>query len=264
MKIIDCILFYNEIDMLLYHLKELNDIVDIFIIIESNYTFAGNKKILYYDENKDKFIKYKTKIKHLIINDMPNDGNAWNNEYHQRKSVTRVLDKMELNDDDYLIISDVDEIANKKKLVEIKKNKYIGVNILVSDMYYYNLECKAKKKWYDLKIVDYQTYLKYNKDVQKIRTLYRPVRRISNGGWHFSYFGDINFIKNKIQNIAHQEFNKLKYLKDEQIKTQIKNCDDLFFRDNKRTHGFYHENIEDNDFLPENYKDLINLNMKIE
>ena len=36
-----------------------------------------------------------------------------------------------------------------------EKNKYIGVNILVSDMYCYNLECKAKKKWYDLKIVDH-------------------------------------------------------------------------------------------------------------
>jgi len=27
------------------------------------------------------------------------------------------------------------------------------------------------------------------------------------GGWHLSYFGDINFIKNKINNFAHQEFN---------------------------------------------------------
>ena len=74
MKIIDCILFYNEIDMLLYHLKELNDTVDNFIIIESNYTFVGNKKRLYYEENKDKFIKYKNKIRHLIVNDIPNDG----------------------------------------------------------------------------------------------------------------------------------------------------------------------------------------------
>ena len=255
--IVDCILFYNEIDMLLFHLKELNNIVDYFIIIESNYTFAGNKKKLYYNENKDKFMKYNTKIKHLIIDDMPNNGNAWDNEFHQRKSVTRVLDQMNLDDDDYLIISDVDEIANKKKLIEIKENKYTGINILVSDMYYYNLECKAKKKWNDLKIVDYQTYLKYNKDLQKIRKIYRHARRISNGGWHFSYFGDIKYIKNKIQNIAHQEFNKPEYLIDEKIKTQIKNCDDLFFRDNKRTHDFYRENIEDNDFLPTYYKDLI-------
>ncbi len=39
MKIIDCFTFYNEIDLLIYRLNILNDIVDYFIIVESTHTY---------------------------------------------------------------------------------------------------------------------------------------------------------------------------------------------------------------------------------
>ena len=39
MKIVDCFIFYNELDMLEFRLKELNDIVDYFVLVESTYTF---------------------------------------------------------------------------------------------------------------------------------------------------------------------------------------------------------------------------------
>ena len=41
--------------------------------------------------------------------------------FNNENDYNLILDKMELSDDDYLIISDVDEIANKKKLIELKK-----------------------------------------------------------------------------------------------------------------------------------------------
>ena len=47
MKIIDCFLFYNELELLKFKLKELNDVVDYFVLIESKYTFVGNEKELY-------------------------------------------------------------------------------------------------------------------------------------------------------------------------------------------------------------------------
>ena len=33
MKIVDCFIFYNEIDMLLYRLDTLNEYVDYFVVI---------------------------------------------------------------------------------------------------------------------------------------------------------------------------------------------------------------------------------------
>ena len=66
MKIIDCFLFYNELELLKFKLKELNDIVDYFVLIESKYTFVGNEKELYYEKNKVLFSEYNHKIIHVI------------------------------------------------------------------------------------------------------------------------------------------------------------------------------------------------------
>ena len=42
--IIDCFIFYNEIDLLKFRLEYLYNIVDYFVLVESTTTFAGNKK----------------------------------------------------------------------------------------------------------------------------------------------------------------------------------------------------------------------------
>ena len=65
-KIIDCFIFYNELDLLYYRLSTLYDIVDYFIIIESTHTFSGKEKKLFLNENLILFDKFKSKIIHLI------------------------------------------------------------------------------------------------------------------------------------------------------------------------------------------------------
>ena len=46
MKIIDCFIFYNELDLLFYRLSVLNNVVDYFVLVEATKTHAGNDKIL--------------------------------------------------------------------------------------------------------------------------------------------------------------------------------------------------------------------------
>ena len=48
MKIVDCFIFYNEIDLLNYRLNLLYDIVDYFIIVEATKTHMGNSKKMYF------------------------------------------------------------------------------------------------------------------------------------------------------------------------------------------------------------------------
>lgn len=78
---------------------------------------------------------------------------------------------------------------------------------------------------------------------------------IPNGGWHFSYFGDVEFIKNKIRNFSHQEFNNSTYLNDYIIKNRIKNSVDLYGRNIKITYI----DIKDNLRLPPNIDYLLEL-----
>jgi len=255
-KIIDCFIFYNELKMLKFRLTELYNTVDFFIVVESTYTFSGKKKELFFENHKNEFSEFKDKIIHVIVEDMPNNDNAWYNEFHQRKSIDRGIKMLNLNDKDIIIITDCDEIPNPKVINQIKVSGITEhIHTLEMEMYYYNLECRGKDYiWQYAKLLTYKTYNK-QRDPQYIRN--HGNMKIQHGGWHFSYFGDVSFIKNKIKHFSHQELNSEKYLNDVLIQTQINNCDDLFFRDNKNVHNFQKYPLSENKNLPKNYKMLL-------
>ena len=106
------------------------------------------------------------------------------------------------------------------------------------DMYYYNITCKATYGCQRSTAIKYLKYKELNNDCEKITKLPDKKDYKLPGGWHFSYYGDINNIKDKIKNFSHQEFNKPEYLDDIKIQKQIDNYDDLFFRKNEDNHFF--------------------------
>jgi len=139
MKIIDCFIFYNELDLLTYRLNILDDIVDYFVIVESTHTFTGKEKQLYFNENKHKFERFNEKIIHIVVDDFPfrnpNGNEVWANEYFQRNAISRGLERIHnLDMDDIIIIADLDEIPAPKILSDIKtSNLTVSVNILQMD-----------------------------------------------------------------------------------------------------------------------------------
>ena len=265
MKIVDTFIFYNELDMLEYRLDELNNYVDYFILVEANKTFNNSTKEFIFEKNKSRYSKYLDKIIHVIVDDMPSGDNPWIREAHQRNCISRGINilnkKNKLDDSDIILLSDVDEIPNTFLLELVRKIPLKDMYNLEQDFYYYNIFCKGQNKWYFPKIGNWENFKKGNP--QDIRmTRYEKV--LKKGGWHFSYFGDPKFIINKIQEFSHQEFNTPTYKNEVTINNIIKNCSDLFFRDNgvnyAGPHGFHHETIENNTFLPKKFYLLNKLN----
>lgn len=253
MKIVDSFIFYNELDLLEFRLELLNDIVDKFVLVESTKTFVGNNKQLFFQENKDRYKKYLEKIVHVIVDDM-NDSNPWNNETTQRNGIQKGLSQIKLVNEDLIIISDADEIIDPKTLSSLKKNNSVqSIMNLVQDLYYYNITCKFEGSWKMSKIMNYKTY-KTKPAPQDIRLT--AGIDVPNGGWHFSYFGDVNFIKNKIMNFSHQEFNNKIYYNKKHLLDKIQNGHDLFNRQGQNI-NFKLIDPEDNDYLPEGYEKLL-------
>lgn len=256
MKIIDCFTFYNELDMLELRLNELYDVVDYFVLVESIKTFVRNDKELYFENNKGRFSKFLDKIIHIIVKDnIPQSSDPWVVEHHQRRCIDIGIKQLNLNNDDIIIITDVDEIPDSKTLLYVKNNNLInGDYVLEFDLYYYNLNCKMRKKWKHPKIINYECYYnEYNCDPEGVRnneTDSLPV--IKNGGWHLSFFGDIEFIKNKIRNFSHQEYNNEYIIDDKRIYKRIQECEELL--DNGWE--FDYIDTEDNTYLPYKYKDF--------
>lgn len=245
MKLIDGFVFYNELGLLKYRLDTLYDIVDNFILVESTKTFSGNSKELFYEKNKHLYEKYQDKIIHIIVDDMPTTNNAWDREAHQRNSISRGFQN--LQDEDLILISDVDEIPNPELLNKLKITGLHSLHSFRQDMYYYNLNMFIDPNWTKTKCFPFSFYKNVSNNVDKIRYMNAPI--LNNGGWHLSYFGDSKFISNKIKNFSHQEYNSDQYTNEENISMRVNSGKDLF----GRSINFQHISIDQNKNLPFNY-----------
>jgi beta-1,4-mannosyl-glycoprotein beta-1,4-N-acetylglucosaminyltransferase len=109
-NILDSFPFNNELDILEIRLNELIDVIDFHIIVESKYNQVGNKKELYYQQNKKRFKKFHHKIIHIIVNDIPSFRDTkdlgWKNENHVRNCIQRGFSKIpyKLEKSDILVV----------------------------------------------------------------------------------------------------------------------------------------------------------------
>ena len=71
---------------------------------------------------------------------MPNDGNTWHNEIHQRNSILDALIVLKAEDDDIVIISDADEIPRAKAIKDFY-NIEMELTALTMDQFSYYLNC---------------------------------------------------------------------------------------------------------------------------
>jgi len=256
MKIVDCFIFYNELEMLNYRLNLLYPYVDYFIIVEAYQTHVGREKSLFFKENAERFKKFSDKIIHVIV-ELPykypcciEKKEQWKNEEYHRDSITEGLKNLKLDEQDVLILSDIDEIPNPELLRAMKNNQIVPFDqvSLEQDFYYYNLRCRFQFKWYHSKIMKYGWYKQSDLTFNKIRGITNSA--FDNGGWHLSNFGDSEFISNKLKNYSHQEYNSKEFTDISRIEDKIKTCKDLF----GRNHEFDIIAIKDNKNLPPLYE----------
>jgi beta-1,4-mannosyl-glycoprotein beta-1,4-N-acetylglucosaminyltransferase len=128
--IYDCFNFFDELDLLEIRFNILSPVVDRFIVVESNQTFNGKEKPLFFNENRDRFKEWEDKIIHYITTDFhtnehiyqkalaspntgPNKEHYWVREFYQKEELIIPLLPI-CNDDDIICVSDVDEIWNPK------------------------------------------------------------------------------------------------------------------------------------------------------
>ena len=259
MKIIDAFIFYNEEKMLDFRLNYYSNVVDYFVIVESPLTFSGVPKPLYFEKLKEKYAHLN--IIHYVVEDMPNT-NAWDREHHQRECIKRALKLVpNIQEEDWVLIADCDEIANRDKLVLIKNSELYSSSVqkgytLEFDNYYYNITSKLNYPCYVTKLIRYKEIRNNNLKELRFSTFIYPLLR--EFGWHFSYFGNADMIKNKIQSFAHQEYNNDKFTNREHVEECIKTGKSLFYLDPERINEvIYHIPVETNPNLPEGYEMLL-------
>lgn len=231
-RVIDTFTFFNELPMLLFRLTELDEVVDTFVVVEATITHSGLPKPLFFQENKAMFEKFLHKIIHIVVEDLPNlpDTGTWVRENAQRSAIGRAAPQLNLQPDDLIIVSDVDEIPDPTQLAKLKVTGLPGgIHSLHQDFYYYNITCKSHDIWTHPKITEFRAFGGKIPDFNSIRQTHTPLS-ISPGGWHFSYFGGVDKIRTKLQSFAHDEFNTDYYTNPDRINSVIESGKDLFDR----------------------------------
>ena len=210
----DCFPFFNELDLLEIRLNELDSVVDRFVLAEAPFTHSGKPKPLYFQENKSRFEKFLPKITHLIVEDFPRvdfskPGAAWDYERHQRDALARGLTAC--SDYDLIITGDADEIPRASSLKNYDGSR--GFMGLRQSFHAYWLNNVSRER--DLKYCNPKVYLYgFGKSMSHCQIRYLLTPSIEDGGWHFSFLGDIPAVIAKIEAWAHQEYNK------EELKTE--------------------------------------------
>jgi beta-1,4-mannosyl-glycoprotein beta-1,4-N-acetylglucosaminyltransferase len=267
MKIIDSFPFFNELDLLEIRLNYLSPYVDYFIITESNTSYNGKPKKLYYLENKHRYKKFQSKIIHNIVNQVPKDftnfikpdirftnyyksyphkhfGNPLINQFEQFQREVFIKDSQiigiskiaKLND--LIILSDLDEIPNHQVLEHLRKTDIPNnehINLAMNwFMYYFNK--KLNKEWFGIRICKYSYIDDKSVDLLRYPLEHRKLQKfkiIENGGWHFSFFGGEKTVKEKL-NASNYQGRKvhlflrfLDYLFANRIKNIIKKNSDV-------------------------------------
>jgi beta-1,4-mannosyl-glycoprotein beta-1,4-N-acetylglucosaminyltransferase len=242
-------MFFDEEMLLELRLNTLDKFVDKFIIVESAYTHSGKEKKLIFDINK--YPKFKEKIDYIIVRDLPqgieqigNDDsnleitnkeimNALRRENFQRNAIKRGL--INANDNDWIIISDLDEIPdlsninfnsiNKKIIFFKQKVFYYKLNLELKTLRWIGSKACKKKylkspQW--LRNVKDKIYPKWRLDIVFSEKRYNSVFFVENGGWHFSFVKKPEDIEKKLKSYLHHREYDLDPLGVENIKNLIK------------------------------------------
>jgi len=248
MKIFDCFMYFDEELVLDLRLNILNEYVDYFVIVESKYTHKGEYRNLRFD--KQKFKKFEKKIIYLVYDEHPKEiENIFNNDNDDEKSRKYILNALRRENsqrnfilnglkaaekNDYILISDVDEIPNlvNTQLINIKEK----IIFFKQDMFYYKFNLKlpnlkwtgtkaCKKKYLKspqwLRNIKDKKYPFYRLDIYFSNNKYNDVKIISDGGWHFSNIKTAEQIEHKLKSYLHHREFDLNPMSKEQINETI-------------------------------------------
>lgn len=223
--VIDCFLFFNELEMLKLRLEELKDVVDVFVLSESRYTFSGKEKPLVFQQNAHEFKEYN--IVHLVAEEL-RDSDPWANEASQRNLPMEYLN-YSFGSSDIVLLCDLDEIPKANVVKAAKDGEFNLPVVLEMDFYYYNLNWMKKSKWCRSSVIKKELLNKHS--IEDIRSYKANIQhRIPDAGWHLSYFMTPEQIQDKIKSFSHQEYNNDNYLNLDGIRRAIATGKDLFWR----------------------------------
>lgn len=250
MRVFDAFTVFNELDLLELRLNILDPHVDKFILVESRQTFMGDEKLLYYEENKERFAKWNDKIIHIVAPNIEIQSVPFERHWFCYELIEKELQKHDPEDIAYC--SDLDEIWSP----------IIGLDDEIHSLgqlnYSYYLNMRSSEDWVGTLVSKIKNIeVGYNKEYRSVKPNIIP-----NAGWHFTNQGGVEQIKKKVAAYDHGHEIPQAWFQ-ANIETFMNNGNDFLGRPNDYTGKPYQFTLDESgwpEYLKENreqYKHMI-------
>jgi len=206
--IYDAIFYFNENSIIDLRFKILNKYVNFLIIVESQISHQGEYKG--YNFPYEKYYQiYGEKIKYFRIE--LKEKTAWGREHENRAAIFKCLQTLNPQNDDLVFFSDCDEIfdgnvLNEERIKNLKSpTGLMQMNFIFDKNLWANTITVGTiaAKWSQLKNIN-----EWQGDcLNFLRDRRNFISRVQAGGWHFSYYGDLDTIVQKCSAIAEGNLN---------------------------------------------------------
>ncbi|XP_024363728.1 uncharacterized protein [Physcomitrium patens] len=183
-RVFDAVIFSNEVDLLEIRMRELMPFVTKFLVLESNATFTGKPKPLYFADQKDS--RFKFIHPQLLYSNIPSrpqipNRDPFDNEKHHRIAMGNFLRTAGIQDGDLLITADADEIPSAHTIHLLQNcDGYPSPMHLQLRNYLYSFEF----------LVDSNSW-RSSVELYRKETQYRHSRKtdhcLADAGWHCSF-----------------------------------------------------------------------------
>ena len=200
-------MFNDELALLEFRLRLLDRVVDHFVLIESTRTHTGHPKRACFAENARQFDRYRRKIRHVLVDDVP-DASPWVLERFQRAAVWRGLDGVGTTD--VVMVGDLDEVPDPA-IVERLTTTLQRPTRLAMRHFVFAGNFEIPHEWTDGTMAARGDQLR---QPQMAVLMGDPDAAWSahnddlthNAGYHLSFMGGRDAVGAKLRAYAHQEF----------------------------------------------------------
>jgi beta-1,4-mannosyl-glycoprotein beta-1,4-N-acetylglucosaminyltransferase len=236
MAVIDATMFSEDFVALDIRIRELDPVVDLFVICESNFSFSGKRKRFYLSENLARYSDFLHKIRIVRYELETPNSHPWIQESLQRRFLSNEIRNLLHSPMDLIISSDCDEIPRSSVIRDLIGNEANHLLVLRNFTGYLNVECGVYRRGRVVSAKNFDSIEKMRQDCYVFdnweqRRLPVPVMRIpqwftcrgqsfvtpelvfkkpqltviEDAGWHFNHLLRGDSMRRKVDFSSHTE-----------------------------------------------------------
>ena len=223
-KVFDTFPFWNEFDMLELRMAALHGTIHLHVAVAAEVTHSGNPNPYLAQYRSTEWVGSWVESLFLYVTKMREEHSGEGiaatrrREMRQRNGIVEALQRMSvleryrLNPEDIILVSDADEIPNPDLVRHLAEHGLEEGQIVVcrQRMCYYDLNTTQGYIWQGTRAVRWDDLLALSAHVVRYglgqHDQHYPKYIVGQpGGWHLSYFGGPERVREKMTNFLHQE-----------------------------------------------------------